>query len=111
MLITMAYHGRSNQEHVLILLEFGIKHTLCSERYDVSQVHEKSMATEIPGRLGMLEGDEVLGYICVLAVKPIHVVSATEAVMQYNRVDLHTKQQVWNKAVTVKYEGNGMFSK
>lgn len=52
MLITMAYHGRSNQEHVLILLEFGIKHTLCSERYDASQVHEKGMATEILGRLG-----------------------------------------------------------
>jgi hypothetical protein len=48
MSITMAYHGRSNQEHRLILLEFGIKHTCCSERYDVSQVHEERMATEIP---------------------------------------------------------------
>jgi hypothetical protein len=47
MLITMAYNGSSNQEHRLILLEFGIKHTRCSERYDVSQVPEKSMAKEI----------------------------------------------------------------
>ena len=63
MLITMAYHGRSNQEHVFIFLEFGIKYTRCRERYDVSQPHEKSMATEKPGRLGRLEGGEVLGYI------------------------------------------------
>jgi hypothetical protein len=48
MLITMAYHGRSNEEHVFILLEFGIEHTRCSGRYNVFQVHDKSMATEIP---------------------------------------------------------------
>lgn len=47
-LITVAYHGRSNQEHRLILLEFGTKHMRCSECYDVFQVHENSMTTEIP---------------------------------------------------------------
>lgn len=63
MLIPMAYHGRANQEHVLILLELGIKHMRCSERYNVSQVHEKSLATELPGRLGRLEDGEVVGHI------------------------------------------------
>jgi hypothetical protein len=47
MLITMAYHGRSNQEHVLIL-EFGTKHTGCSGRHNVPQVHDKSITIEIP---------------------------------------------------------------
>jgi len=59
------------------------------------------------GQVGRRRGTRLY---CVLAVKPIHVVAATEAVVLYNRVDLHTKQQVWNKALTVKYVRTGMFS-
>jgi hypothetical protein len=41
MLITVANHGRSNHEHVLILLATSGLSTSAA-------VHEKSMATEIP---------------------------------------------------------------